>query len=348
MNKKQKEIEKVLLEHEKEAYKDLKEAYNNALKDVNARVLNIQNSLKELRSIDTTGMDDRSKEILESQIQSKVYQLEYQKMLDKQISSCIDALKDNTTNNITTYLHKVYNDSYLGSLYNINASGIPITTPINPSLLVETINTPTGDMKYSKYGTVTKTDEDGLNYVQRIERNMKDFKKKVKAEISRGIANGSTYKEISKMLSMVTGEDLHVSERIVRTEGTRVSSKARLTQIRDAKEKGADLVKQWDSTLDGKTRELHGELDGQIAEVDEPFKVGSIKVHAPGMFGDPSQDCNCRCVVLSIPRWDISDTVTKYDNENDELIETKNYTEWKKGYYRRIAEEELKSKGGKR
>ncbi len=320
MNKKEAEKEKVLLQHEKQVIKDLKEAYDNAAKDINARILNLQNSLQELRAVDTTGYDDRSKEILESQIQSKVYQLEYQKILDKQIGSCIDVLKQDTTTNVQTYLHKVYEDSYLGNLYAINAKGIPITTPINPSVLVETINKKTDDMTYA----------------QRINTNMNDFKKKIKSEITRGMANGSTYKEIAKMVSMVTGEDLYKSERIVRTEGARVSSSARLTQMRDAKEKGADLVKQWDSTLDGKTRELHGKLDGQIAEINKPFNAGGYKVEAPGMFGDPSQDCNCRCVVLSVPRWDIDDKVVKYDNEHNEMIETKNYETWKQGYYMRV------------
>ena len=61
----------------------------------------------------------------------------------------------------------------------------------------------------------------------------------------------------------------------------------------------------------------------------------------PGMFGDPAQDCNCRCVVLSVPRWDIEDKVTKYDNENENLIEVKNYADWKQGYFRRVTDEEL-------
>lgn len=344
IDKKQAEIEKILLQHEKEAFKDLKNAYNQAQKDIEARILKLQNSLNELNAISTIGMDEEKLKILESMKQSKIYQIKYQEMLDKQINSCIDILKQDTVTNISSYLYKVYEDSYLGNLYNINAKGIPVTTPINPSLLVEVVNQPTGDMQYSKFGRITKTDKDGLTYVQRVERNMNDFKKKVKAEISRGIANGSTYKEISNMLSMVTGEDIHVSERIVRTEGTRVSSKARLTSMRDAKEKGADIVRQWDSTLDGKTRPLHIRLDQQIAEIDKPFKVDGIEVEGPGLFGDPAEDCNCRCVLLSVPRWDIEDSKIRYDNENDVLIETNNYNDWKQGYYRRISDKELFNK----
>ena len=36
-----------------------------------------------------------------------------------------------------------------------------------------------------------------------------------------------------------------------------------------AKKAGADVVKQWDATLDDRTREDHRTLDGTLAEVDE-------------------------------------------------------------------------------
>lgn len=326
MDKKQAEVEKMLLQHEKQAFKDLQKSYTQALADIKGRVLNLQNKLADLNAINTTGYDAESLEILQSMKQSKIYQLNYQKALEEQISACVEVLKKDTVSNIQTYLGAMYNDSYLGNLYNLNAKGIPITTPINPSLLAQSINKKI----------------EGMTFAQRINTNMNDFKKTVKAEISRGIANGSTYNEIAQQLSMATGEDLNKSKRIVRTEGGRVSSEARLTSMRDAKEKGADIVKQWDSTLDGKTRPLHRELDQQIAEINKPFKIAGMEVEAPNMFGDPGEDCNCRCVVLSVPRWDIQESNVKYDNENDELIETKNYADWKQGYYRRIAEEEMR------
>lgn len=325
MDKKQAEIEKLLLEHEKEVFKELKKSYTTALADIKGRVLNLQNKLNELNAIDTTGYNPESLEILQSMKQSKIYQLEYQKALEKQINSIIDVLKQDTTTNIRVFLNKMYQDSYLGIQYYLNSKGIPMITPLNQSLIIKSI----------------EKEIDKMTFAQRLNANMNDFKKTVKAEITRGIANGSTYKEIAQQLSMKTGEDLYKSKRIARTEGGRVSSEAKLQSMRDEKEKGADIVKQWDSTLDGKTRYLHRELDGQIAEVGKPFKVAGMEVEAPNMFGLASEDVNCRCVVLTIPRWDIEDTRVKYDNEHGELIETKNYNDWKQGYYRKIAEEEL-------
>lgn len=322
------ETEKILLQHEKEVFDDLKQSYTTALADIKGRVLNLQNKLAEINAIDTTGMDENSLKIVESMKQSKVYQLEYQKMLEKQVGSVIDVLKQDTTTNIQSFLTKMYQDSYLSINYHINKAGIPITTPINPSLLLKSVNKETEKMTFA----------------QRIGANMNDFKKTVRQEISRGIANGSTYNEIAQQLSMKTNEDLNKSKRIARTEGGRVSSEAKLQSMRDEKEKGADIVKQWDSTLDGKTRDLHAKLDGQIAEIDKPFKVAGTEVQAPHHFGLAHEDINCRCVILSIPRWDIEDTHIKYDNENDVLIETKNYEDWKQGYYKKVTEEELLNK----
>lgn len=97
------------------------------------------------------------------------------------------------------------------------------------------------------------------------------------------------------------------SIRIARTEGHRIQVQSALDAQHVAKSKGADIVKQWDANLDGATREHHQMLDGQIREVDEPFEVGGRKVEAPGMFGDPAEDCNCRCCLLQRARWALDD-----------------------------------------
>jgi hypothetical protein len=325
LDKKQAEVEKELLKHEQKAFRELKKTYNQALEDIKGRVSNLQNRLNELNMIDTTGYDDKSKEILDSMKQSKIYQLEYQKALEKEIGAILDVTKQTNVSNIQSFLTKMYQDSYLGIQYDLNSKGIPMITPINPSLLVETINKET----------------EGMTFAQREVANMNDFKKVVKSEISRGIANASTYSQIAQQLSMKTNEALYKSKRIVRTEGARVSTTAKLTSIRDEIEAGADLVKQWDSTLDGKTRPTHANLDGKWTEVNKPFKMDGYEVQGPGLFGDPGQDCNCRCVLLCVPRWDVEETVVKYDNENDELIETKNYNDWKQGYFSAVKLEEV-------
>lgn len=327
MDKVQASVEKELLKHEKQVLKDIKATYNKALQDISERVEILQSNMTSFQSIDISAYDEKQLEIFNSQARSKIYQLEYQKMLEKQVSSIVEVLKQDTISNVHDFLNRIYQDSYLGVQYDINMKGIPITVPINPNKIV---------------GVINKKIED-MTFADRINVNMNDFKKTIKSEISRGLANGSTYNEIARNLSMVTNEDLYKSTRIVRTECARVSTEAKLESIREMNKRGADLVKQWDSTLDNKTRVTHTKLDQQYVEVDEAFKVDGYEVMGPGMFGDPRQDCNCRCVLLSVPRWDLEDTAVKYDNEKKKLIEVKSYQEWKANYYNLINKSKLEN-----
>ena len=102
--------------------------------------------------------------------------------------------------------------------------------------------------------------------------------------------------------------------RIARTEGHRIQNEAALDGQHEAKKKGADIVKQWDSTLDGRTRDEHRECDGQIREIDEPFDVGGEKMQAPGIGGSAKNVCNCRCCLLQRAKWAL---------DGDELEELK-------------------------
>lgn len=308
MNKKEAEILKLQLQHEKDVMFDLKQTYRKALEDIKAKVRILQQDVELLKELDL-----ENKSIL----QSKIYQLNYQQALEKQVGKIVNVLQKEEIENVQMFLNKMYEDNYLGMQYVINSQGIPITTPINPSLMVETINQPVAKMTFA----------------DRIGQNMIDFKNIVKSEISRGIANGSTYNQIAQMLSMVTGEALYKSQRIIRTEGARISSKARLTSLRDAKEKGADLAEEWSATLDHKTRPLHAKLDGQIREVGEYFEAYGTKVLAPGMFDNAGDNCNCRCALLGVPKWDIEEVKTRIDNITGEYVQVKNYQDWKEKYY---------------
>jgi hypothetical protein len=110
------------------------------------------------------------------------------------------------------------------------------------------------------------------------------------------------YEDIARNVSMVTKAPLARAKTIVRTEGHRIQQASQEDARQAAKARGADVVKQWDSTLDGETRSTHRHLDGQIREVNEPFTSGTKEAMFPGDFGDPAQDCNCRCTALTRAR----------------------------------------------
>lgn len=309
MDKYQKETEKLLLDHEKEIFNQLKCTYLNALADIKKNVAKLKDQIDEL-----TAADPNNKSL----IQSKIYQLNYQKAMEEQLNEVLNVVRDKNVNNVTTFLKKMYEDSFLSINYHLQQKGIPVIMPINHKLLVDVLNIPTSDLKFS----------------ERLYKQIEDFKQTVKAEISRGIAVGSSYKDMARQISEVAKIDLNKSYRIARTEGGRVSSIAKMDSMREARKKGADIVKVWDSVLDNKTRPLHKKLDQQKAEIDEPFKVGKIEVMHPHGFGLASEDINCRCVLLSVPRWDLEAEVVKLDNVTKELITCKNYEDWKNKYYK--------------
>ena len=101
---------------------------------------------------------------------------------------------------------------------------------------------------------------------------------------------------------MLTKAPLSRARTIVRTEAGRVQEQANFDAAQKAKSAGADVVKQWSAVLDGKTRDTHRELDHQIREMDKPFEIGGKKAMYPHDFGDPAEDCNCRCTLLTRAR----------------------------------------------
>ena len=55
---------------------------------------------------------------------------------------------------------------------------------------------------------------------------------------------------------------MNIVYRIARTEGHRIQNQSAMDAANKAKENGADVVKQWDATLDARTRPTHTMLDG--------------------------------------------------------------------------------------
>ena len=258
----------------------------------------------------------------ESLVRAKEYQLKYQKGLEKQISIAMKALAESEVNSVDAFLKVMYEDGYITQQYVINKLGIPIITPINADKLVKTVNKKVADFKFS----------------QRLYDDIAHLAEVTIQEISNGIIQGSSYATIAERISLHSEATLKQAYTIARTEGGRVSSTAKIHSQQDAKKKGADIVKQWDSTLDGKTRTEHRQLDGQIKEIDEDYECDGYKAPAPRMFDVAHMDINCRCVSLTIPRWDVDKTVTKVDNITGNFVEVENYYDWKERYYDALKE----------
>lgn len=275
MNKAQKEVQLGLLKSEEECIAALEKAYRAALKDINAQIRQYQG-------------DDLT--------QSQIYQRQYQEALKAQVETILDKMNADQYGTIQGYLSGCYQDSFAGVMYDLRSQGIPVTVPIQQDQVVKAVTT---DSKLSK------------PMYEAMGKYLKPLKKRVAAELSRGFASGLHYYDIARNIEQAAHIGLYNAQRIARTEGHRIQCAAALDAQKAAKEAGADVVKQWDSTMDGRTRKDHRKLDGQIREIDEPFEVGGHKAMAPGQFGRPEEDIHCRCAILQRAKWALDDDELK-------------------------------------
>lgn len=307
MNKRQKEVLQSQLDAEMRTLRELKQVYRQALKDCETKI-------RELSA--RTDMEN---------LQSIIYQKRYQEALKRQLEGVMTSLQSNSYSTVSDYLARCYQDGYIGAMYDLHGQGIPIITPIDQKAVTRAIQT---DSKISQ-GLYTRLGED-----------VKSLKTSIRAELSRGIANGSTWNDVARKIGKAFkntpfSKAYNNSMRIARTEGHRVQIRSAMDAQQAAKDKGADVVKQWDATLDDRTRETHRMLDGQIRELDEPFEVGGMRADAPGMFNNPAEDCNCRCALLQRARWALDEGELKTLQERAkyfELDKTKDFEEFKQKY----------------
>lgn len=300
MNNRQKELLKHQLKSEKEILSELKKIYESSLSEI----------------------DEKIKILLSDELtQSKIYRIEYQKALKGQVSAILENLNSNQYESVSDYLKDCYEDGFIGTLYDLQGQGIPLIFPINQEEIVEAIIL---DSKISE-GLYTK-----------MGNNVSDLKKRISSEISRGISTASPYAEIARNIRSHANITVNQSMRIVRTEGNRIHNRSALDAALKAKARGADTVKVWDATLDGVTRPHHRQLDGQVRELEEDFEVDGLTACAPLNFGVAAEDCNCRCVLLTKPRWDLDGAFTKRNNETGELMyfdNVKDYYDFKQKYW---------------
>lgn len=306
MNKRQKELAQRYLYSEKKAIEEIEKAYEKALQDINKKVLLFAGEIEQLETAIDMETDEAQKEILISQRQSKVYQKQYQEALQGQLNGILDKLQGDEYQTIEQYLKDCYEDGYIGTLYELQGQGIPLIMPIDQAAAVRAIrmNTKLSKSIYAELGI-----------------DIAKLKKTINSEITRGIASSRPYAEIARNLSNAAKIPKDRAKLITRTEGHRIQSESNYNACVDAKSKGADVVKQWSAALDARTRPSHRSLDGQITEVDEPFKYGNKTAMFPGDFGDPAEDCNCRCRVNTRARWALDSMQTKMLGNTDKMTD---------------------------
>lgn len=319
INKWEKEVQQSLLDSEEAAIKELEKQYARALKDITDKVKSFQADIDLLdQALSQDGLDDATKALLQSQKRSKVYQQNYQKALKGQVSGVLDKLHGDNYATIDKYLKSCYETGYIGTMYDIAKQGVPIIAPIDQAAAVKAILT---DSKIVE------------GYYNHLGVNYNKLKKTITQEISRGIASGLPYSDIARNINNVSGSGLSNAKRIARTEGHRIQQTSSRDAQYTAKKKGCDVVKQWDSTLDGRTRDSHARVDGEIRELDEEFSNGLMFPGDPS--GSAAEVINCRCTSNTRARWALDEEELNTLKDRAAyygLDKTKNFEEYKEKY----------------
>lgn len=319
MNKWEIEVQKSLLDSEAAAIKELEKQYAKVLEDITERVKLFQTDIDLLdQALSQDGLDETTRAMLRSQKRSKIYQQNYQRALQGQIGGILDKMHGDNYATIDKYLNGCYETGYIGVMYDIAGQGVPLVAPIDQAAAVKAVLT---DSKVSN----------GLYAALGVD--VRKLKKSITQEISRGIASSLPYSDIARNISSVSKAPLSRAKTIARTEGHRIQQ----TSARDAqyvaKKKGADVVKQWDSTLDGRTRDSHARVDGEIRELDEKFSNGLMFPGDPD--GGAAEVVNCRCTSNTRARWALDDAELQTLKERAEyfgLDKTGNFEEFKQKY----------------
>ena len=312
MNKVEKEISKANLKAEDKTMKELQQIYKKARQDVQDKIaeLNARTDMQNLQSI--------------------IYQKKYQQAILGQINEALADLSSGQYKTIEQYLTDAYDNGYIGMMYSLQSQGIPMVMPIDDRKVVKALTT---DSKLSS------------NYYKanplkgRLEEDVDLLKTRIRTNLSRGIISGKSWLDVAVDLASGMNNPfdtaLKDAMRIVRTEGHRVNQQGFLDAGDEAKSKGADILKQWDATMDGVTRPWHKEADGQIREWDEYFTVMGEKLKAPSVGGSARNVCNCRCQLLQRARWALDEDELKTLEERAKffgLDKSESFEDYKQKY----------------
>ena len=304
---------KMSLEEEKKVLNSLKKEYAEAKKQVK----------KKIDDLMSRG---------DANLPNVIHQVKYQKAIESQIDEALNKLKSGEYQTISDYLEESYGTGFTSSLYRLQKQGIPLIFPMDRNEIIKAVQ-------------LNSKISGGL--YKRLGINTKAMKNAIRQEVTRGISSSMSSADIARNIDNRMNSGLYNSYRIARTEGHRINQEASFDAMKKAKDAGADVVKQWDSTLDGRTRPHHRMLDGQIRELEDPFEVDGLQAQYPSGFGKASEDINCRCLVLEIGRWELDedDTFTKFDGNRSVIVKdlsnSKSFEEFRKKYNIEVKKKEV-------
>lgn len=157
--------------------------------------------------------------------------------------------------------------------------------------------------------------------------------RQIAASVTSGILQGKSLKAMADDLQERIPEMSRNSAlRAARTAVTGAQNAGRTDSYAAAEKMGVKTKRKWVATLDNRTRHEHGELDGQVVAVDEPFEVGGYSLMFPGdPSGPPHLIYNCRCRIRAVVEGHEQGGQRRArdpETGRNVLIENMSYAEW--------------------
>lgn len=147
----------------------------------------------------------------------------------------------------------------------------------------------------------------------------------IQSSVLQGILTGESMKKIADRMQNVVGMDERAAMRNARTAVTGAENAGKLDSMKRAQELGVQLKKLWLATRDGRTRDSHVMMDGELQEVNEKFSNGCMYPGDPN--GAPAEVYNCRCAMRSKVAG--ADPYSP-DLSRNERLGGMSYDEWKR------------------
>ena len=195
-------------------------------------------------------------------------------------SEAINSLRVITVTNVPTlkaYLNQIYKTNYYGTGYVV-------------------------ENKYSVITRFRQYSEDALkDRLLRpldkisLKNNSQTVRIGIQRDIQSGIAQGDTFKQMTKRVARTLEKNGNNAARIIRTETTRTISGGRLDSLYYLRDHGVELEKVWETTGDNSVRDTHSYIDGEAQPLDKVFGNGLMYPGDPS--GLPEEVINCRCIL---------------------------------------------------
>lgn len=156
-----------------------------------------------------------------------------------------------------------------------------------------------------------------------------DGRERIRSTLASGLTRGDSFAKMSREIRDAINSNRHAAIRIARTEGQRAQVMGTQRTHQRAEELGIQGNEYWVATIDGRTRDRHGALDGKPKDKERNgWRVPGTNTWAPGPLqsGIASFDVNCRCTT----EYRIDDEAPSVRRIRGEgVVEYETYEDWK-------------------